>query len=77
MFKNKLKINDSKTEFMIIGLQIQVNKVSISNMTVGETEVTPRSSVHNLGVVFECHSQAEQQDHRTATHNTPDSPVSI
>ena len=53
MLTNKLKINDSKTEFMVIGSQRQVDKVNITSITVGDTEVAPVSTVRNLGVMFD------------------------
>ena len=53
MLINKLKINDSKTEFIVIGSKYWHGKVNITSITVGDTEVAPVSSVRNLGVTFD------------------------
>lgn len=53
MFTFKLKINDSKTEFMIIGNRQQLSKVQIDSIKVGNDNIVPVSSVRNLGVMFD------------------------
>ena len=53
MYQNKLKLNDSKTEFLIIGTPRQVSKLNINNITVGNTVVTPSDTARNLGVLFD------------------------
>ncbi|XP_071847575.1 uncharacterized protein [Apostichopus japonicus] len=53
MLTNKLKINDSKTEFIILGGRQQLEKVTISDITVGDAQITPCSKVRNLGVIFD------------------------
>lgn len=47
----KLKLNDDKTEYLIIGTQ-QLAKVTISSLHVGNPAVTPLSSARNLGSWF-------------------------
>ena len=49
MLKNKLKLNDDKTEFFIIGISQQLAKVSINSLRVGTATITPVSSARNLG----------------------------
>ena len=49
MIKDKLRMNDSKTEFMIIGTRKQLTKVNIDGLTVGESSIVPVTSVRNLG----------------------------
>ena len=53
MLKHKLKINDTKTEFMIIGTPQQLAKVSISSIQVGSSPVAPAGSLRNLGVILD------------------------
>ena len=40
MVQDKLRLNDAKTEFLIIGTRAQLNKVMISDLQVGEVKVS-------------------------------------
>ena len=53
MLNDKLKLNDDKTEFMIIGTSQQPAKVSINSLRVGTATITPVSSARNLGSWFD------------------------
>ena len=53
MLKDKLKLNDDKTEFMVIGTSQQLAKVSINSLRVGTATITPVSSARNLGSWFD------------------------
>ena len=53
MLNDKLKLNDDKTEFMIIGTSQQLAKVSINSLRVGTATITPASSARNLGSWFD------------------------
>ena len=55
MLSHKLKINDMKTEFMILGTPQQLAKVSIEAVQVGNSSINPVESLKNLGVVFDQH----------------------
>ena len=46
---NLLKCNDGKTEFIILGTQQQLQKISHINVQIGEDLVTPVDIVCNLG----------------------------
>ena len=48
MLSDKLKINDGKTEFVIIGTRQQLSKVHVDSLAVGDTQVSPVQSVKNL-----------------------------
>ena len=48
-----LKLNDDKTEFMIIGSRQQLEKVSVAELSVGDISVAPASAARNLGVLFD------------------------
>ena len=53
MLNDKLKLNDEKTEFMIIGTLQQLAKVSINSLRVGAATITIVSSGRNLGSWFD------------------------
>jgi hypothetical protein len=53
MLTHKLKINDSKTEFLIIGTKQQLSKVQIEEIKVGQSCIKPVNSARNLGVIFD------------------------
>ena len=63
MEHNFLKLNDDKTEFMVIGNPYQSAKVNVPQIRVGNTHVSPSSSVRNLGVMFD--SALSMEDHIT------------
>ena len=47
-----MKLNDDKTEFMLLGTHQQLSKVCIEKLFVGDVTVTPVSVSRNLGVWF-------------------------
>ena len=50
MLCDKLMINnDGKTELIIIGTHMQLSKVHIDSLAVGDAQVSPVQSVKNLG----------------------------
>ena len=53
MLTDKLKLNDDKTEFMIIGTRQQLSKVSTNGLLVGSTRVSSVNEARNLGVYFD------------------------
>ena len=51
---DKMKINDIKTEFLIIGTKQQLlNKVNIKILSVGDSAAAPAAMARNLGVLFD------------------------
>ena len=44
MIKDKLRLNDNKTEFMIIGTRKQLAKVNFDGLSVGESIIAPVTS---------------------------------
>ena len=52
MIKNKLKINDSKTEFLIFRSPLLKQNLSDLSVSVGDMQVSPSSKVRDLGVVL-------------------------
>ena len=55
MLANKLKINDSKTEYMIIGTKAMLSKVKSTSVRVGVDDIQASTKVRNLGVIFDDH----------------------
>ena len=53
MLADKLKLNDGKSEFMIIGTRQQLAKVSVDTLRVGNVQLTPLSEARNLGCWFD------------------------
>lgn len=53
MQTDKLKLNDGKTEFLIIGTKQQLEKVNVDHLTVGTEKISPTTSVRNLGSWFD------------------------
>ena len=53
MVKNKLKINDSKTEFIIFQSPLLKQNLSDLSVSVGDMQVSPSSKVRDLGIVFD------------------------
>ncbi len=58
---NCLKLNDSKTEFIVIGSKQQLEKVNISHIRVGSSNIVPSSEIRNLGVMFDTSLTMENQ----------------
>ena len=48
-------INDSKTEFLIIGSRGQLFKININSIMVGDSIIEPVKSTRNLGSWFDEH----------------------
>ena len=55
MLSYKLKINDSKTEFIMIGTPHQLEKLSFNSIRVGESEIQCVDQVRDLGVILDKH----------------------
>ena len=53
MITDKLKLNDDKTEFLIIGTRQQLSKVHIEKLSVGDVSVAPATVARNLGTWFD------------------------
>ena len=56
MINDKLMINDSKTEFMLIGTKAQLQKTKSATLTIGESIISHSTEpLRNLGAWFDCH----------------------
>jgi len=65
MLTDKLKLNDDKTEFMLIGTKQQLSKVNIDSLTIGNIEVTPVTAARNLGTWLDSNQNLQEQIHKT------------
>ena len=53
MAVDKLKLNDDKTEFLIIGTRAQLEKINITELRIGQVMVSSVSNARNLGSWFD------------------------
>ena len=53
MLADKLKLNDNKTEFIIIGTRQQLAKISVDSLCIGDDIIKPSSVVKNIGSWFD------------------------
>ena len=53
MIQDKVKLNEAKTEFLIIGTLQQLKKVRTDNLSVGDAIISPVLSARNLGAYFD------------------------
>jgi hypothetical protein len=49
-----MKLNDDKTEFLIIGTKQQLLKTKKDEITIGMSRIESNLIVRNLGVLFDC-----------------------
>ena len=62
MAQNFLKLNDDKTEVLLIGTKQQCEKASLQDLAIGQSMITVgvKNSVRNLGAVFDSHLSMHQ-----------------
>ena len=58
---SKLKMNDDKTECMLIGTRQQLAKVSRDKITVGKNSISLSQNVKNLGTLIDCNLKFHKQ----------------
>ena len=61
MTSSKLKMNDDKTECMLIGTRQQLTKLSINHISVGDTTVATSRTVRNLGTLLDSNMSFHEQ----------------
>ncbi len=54
-----LKLNDDKTEFIVLGSKSSLSKVSSQSITVGEHQITKSEHVRNIGAMFDSTASME------------------
>ena len=55
MNSNKLKLNDEKTEAIVITPSHQSKKINIQPIQIGNYSIMPTHTAHNLGATFHHH----------------------
>jgi hypothetical protein len=53
MAANYLKLNDDKTEFIVLGSHNSLSKITTSQITIGNCCIKPSTRVKNIGAVFD------------------------
>ena len=53
MNENRLKLNDSKTEFMVLGTKHRLNKIKTTSIAVGDAQIPSCKEVRNIGAMFD------------------------
>ena len=61
MIQNKLKINDSKTEFLVLTSSFLKQHFNDLNISVGNSRIARSLSARNLGVIFDNHMSLDKQ----------------
>ena len=64
MNSKQLKLNDSKTECLIVGKKHDLRRLDIANLRVLENEFEVTSPIKNLGIVFDCSLSFNEQINR-------------
>ncbi len=59
LVKRKLKLNDDKTEFIVIGTRQQRSKIGIPHINTKGIDIAPTNTVLNLGVMFDSDNEYE------------------
>ena len=66
MTQDKLKLNDKKTEIMVIGTEAQLKNINIINLVIGESAVAPsQNPIRNLGSWFDSSLKMDAQITKT------------
>ena len=61
MHINKLKLNDSKTEFMIFGTKDSLKKSITKSIKIGDCDIKAVESVRNIGAMFDSEMKMDVQ----------------
>ena len=61
MIQNKLKINDSKTEFLVLTSSFLKQHFNDLNISVGNSRIAPSINARNFGVIFDNHMSFDKQ----------------
>ena len=58
---NLLKLNDDKTEFLILTPPLYKQIINIDHLSVGNAQIISVSSAKNIGVIFDEHLNMKAQ----------------
>jgi hypothetical protein len=65
MVKNKLKLNDDKTEVIFLGTKYRLDQLNSGEVEIGDCEIKPAEKVKNLGIILDKHLTMEDQVKQT------------
>ena len=65
MANNYLKLNDEKTDFMILGSRHSLKKITTNSISIGESKIQPKQSVKNIGAVLDNQLKMDIQINKT------------
>jgi hypothetical protein len=65
MARNYLKLNNEKTDFIVLGSRHSLNKCSTTHISIGDAQVQPSESVTNIGATFDKEMKLDTQVKRT------------
>ena len=60
MFRNKLELNQDKTEFLVLSSQHYTDNIMIPQLQLKDPVVKRTAQVRNLGVIMDSHLDMEQ-----------------
>lgn len=66
MAANYLKLNDEKTEFIVIGSPHMLSKVNTTEISIGGHSIPAVQQARNIGAEFDCHMSMEAHVIKTA-----------
>ena len=61
MTSNKLKLNDAKTEVLIMVPRVFKNQICVTDITIGDALVQPVNSARNVGVICDSNMLLDQE----------------
>ena len=61
MHDNKLKLNDAKTDYIVLGTPVGLNKIQSMSLHVGTQQIPASKSVRNIGAYFDDHLTMDKQ----------------
>ena len=61
MANNYLKLNDDKTEFMILGSKHSLKNTNVTSITIGDTQVEASTTVKNIGATIDQYLKLDKQ----------------
>jgi hypothetical protein len=61
LLENRMKLNDGKTEFLIMGTANKLKKVNFDDINIGQVRIKATKRAKNLGVIYDCEGKLTQQ----------------
>ena len=71
MSNNNLKLNDDKTEPLIVSSKNAQNKIQNKNIQIGSLTISAYTNVKNLGIYLDSNMSMENQRWNTTSKGVP------